>query len=222
MTFAEITSAIQDRLNLTSTASTTRIGKLVNTYNRRVTTAIGIAQMSRPVVGTAIACTIGSGVITFPSMEKVTRVYYLSGSSKKFLDEVTLDELLEIALPPTSDSPKRYAIQSYTNDDVVVRMDVLAETAFTIKADGFSSAATLSGVMPPVFPESYHDILIEGVLQDEYKKMEKLQLAQISSNIYEQRLSDLRYWAAKSLYLDIHQGKRRNSIDWIKIPPEAL
>ena len=221
MTFAEIVSAVQDRLNLTSSASTTRIGKLVNIYYKRTTTSIGLAQVSRPVVGTSIACTIGSPLVTFTNMEKVTRVYYLSGTSKKYLDEVTLDQLLEIPLPPTSDNPKLWAPQSYTNDDVVIRMDVNAATGFALKADGFAVAGTLSGSNTPVFPESFHDILIEGVLQDEYKKMEKLQLAQISSNIYEQRLSDLRYWAAKSLYLDIHQGKRSNSLDWIKIPPEA-
>lgn len=210
MTFSEIVSAVQDRLNLTSSASTTRIGKLVNTYYKRITTSVGIAQMNRPT-STPISTntTIGSAVVSFAGLEKITRVYYLSGTTKVFLDEVTHDEIMEIPLPPTSDSPRKYAIESYTDNDVVVRMDVLAATAFALKADGFATTSTLSGSNVPAFPESYHDILVEGVLQDEYKKMEKLDLARISSNIYEQRLNDLKYWSAKSAYLTIQQGGRR-------------
>jgi hypothetical protein len=35
----------------------------------------------------------------------------------------------------------------------------------------------VSGSQEPAFPESFRDILIEGVLADEYRKLEKATLA---------------------------------------------
>lgn len=164
--------------------------------------------MSRPAHAQSANTTIGSAEVTFTSMEKITRVYILDADSNKiFLDEVTVDELRE-ETPATSDSPRRWAVKSYTNDDVVILLDKLAETQYAVKADGFSTTSTLSGSNTPQFPESFHDILIEGVLADEYMKLEKPDLAKISEMRYERRLSDLRMWAAKSVYLNTRQGER--------------
>lgn len=87
-------------------------------------------------------------------------------------------------------------------------------------ADGHTTLTTLSGNQAPDFPESFHDILIFGVMADEYRKMEKFQFYQASEADFERRLSDLRMWIAKSAYKDIYQGKytgrnlRWNQIGW--------
>ena len=90
-------------------------------------------------------------------------------------------------------------------------MNVIAQTAFTVYADVIATAATLSGSTEPAFPESYHDILIEGVLMNEYKRSEKLALAQDAKREYESRLSDLRLWMALSPNKDLYQNKLNSS-----------
>ena len=207
MTFAEIVSSVQDRLNLTSSASSTRVGTAVNKHYKRLTSALGISHTSRSVFNISANTTIGSAEVTFTSVEKLNRVYYLSGTQKVWLDEVLADEIRE-ENPPTNDSPTKWAYKALGDSSVTVLLDSLAATSYALKADGFITSATLSGVMVPAFPESYHDILIEGVLKDEYKKMEKLPLAKESKAEYEQRLSDLRMWIAKSGYVTIRQGER--------------
>jgi hypothetical protein len=49
---------------------------------------------------------------------------------------------------------------------------VIPQAAFTLQADGYERADTLTGSQEPAFRESFHDILIEGVLADEYRKLE--------------------------------------------------
>lgn len=208
MTFAETVTEIMDRLNLTSSEATTRVGRLVNRYYKRVTTAVGINPAVRQSLTASANTTIGSAEITFTSMEKITRVWYLGSSSEKvFLDEVSLDELREED-PVSSDTPSRWATKTLGATSVVLLLDTLAATTHAIKADGYGIVSTLSGSTAPAFPESFHDILVEGVLQDEYKKLEKGPLATASKREYEERLSDLRMWVAKSKYQLIQQGQR--------------
>ena len=78
---------------------------------------------------------------------------------------------------------------------------------FTLYADALSTVTTLSGSQKPDFPESFHDILIYGAMADEYFKMEKPQMAQMFDQKFEQRLSDLRGFIAKTAYLDQYQGR---------------
>lgn len=87
---------------------------------------------------------------------------------------------------------------------------------FTLYADGHITLATISGNSIPDFPESFHDLLVFGVMADEYRKMEKLQFSKDCENDYEKRLSDLRMWIAKSAWQDIHQGKNVEKYPWLK------
>ncbi len=59
----------------------------------------------------------------------------------------------------------------------------------------------------PLFPSSFHDLLIFGAMATELDKMEKYEFAKKQEAMYQIRLADLRYYIAKSRYLDIHQGK---------------
>ena len=210
MTFTEIVDEIADRLDLTASDDTTRIGRLVNQCYRKVTTSIGL-QLSRRT-NTNTTASISSSNITFSSCEKILNLYDRTVSPYKLLKEVTIDELREDQPYSASDNLTKWAVSSQTADTVVIEIDVIAQTAFSVYADIIATAATLSGSTEPSFPESYHDILIEGVLMNEYKKSEKLALAKESKLEYEQRLSDLKLWMALSSGKDQYQGKLKDSL----------
>jgi len=154
---------------------------------------------------------ISSSLITFTSCEKVFNVYNRNVSPYKKLDEVTLDELREDQPYTLSDGPTKWAVSSHTADTVIIEINKIAQTAFALYADVTATAATLSGSTEPAFPESYHDILIEGVLMNELKRSEKLALAQDAKREYEQRLSDLKLWMALSPNRDLYQNKLHSS-----------
>jgi hypothetical protein len=109
------------------------------------------------------------------------------------------------------DSPTRYAIHSHTADTVTIEINCVPQTAFTLYADAHQVVADLSGSSEPAFPESFHDVIIEGVMADELRKLEKPQLAQMAQKEFDRILSDLKFWVAKENALDIYQGKTSSS-----------
>lgn len=208
MTFDEIVTEIKDRLNLTSTEASTRIGRIVNRYHRKVCAAVNVAHVSKRVLGATKVVTIGNAEVTFSSMEKVTRVWYGADTSKVFLDERTLDELRD-EIDVSGDTPSRWAPLSTLGDGTTtILIDMEPATAYTLKADGYTSTATLAGSNTPRFAEPFHDILVEGPLKDEYKKLKQKALADDSKLEYERLLSDLKFHNAKSAYLKIQQNGR--------------
>ena len=205
MLFTDVRTEILDRLNYTSTDATTRVGRLINKVYRAVGTAIGMSFTRQTAVTEVV--TIGNASVTFSETEKILQVWRLDGSSNPvILSEVLHAELRE-SVTPSSDKPTKWALFSTTSNGCVIRLNAKPATAYTLYADVIAEVADLSGSNEPAFPESFHDILIEGVLKDEYRKLEKIQLARESERAYEQRLSDLRMFVAKSNYLDIQQGK---------------
>lgn len=207
MTFTEIVAEICERCDYTSDDAFTRVGRLVNLCYRRVTTSINL-NPSRAEYANPALTVVGQGYVTFIGMEKVKRVYRTSDSGAKvFLDEITIDELQDMA-SPVEGTPRFWAVKNITATTVVVALDALPGTVYTLYADGSDTQELLSGMMAPKFPESFHDVLIEGVLKDEYKKLHKRDLAADSKNEYENRMSDLRMWIVKSAYLKIKQGQR--------------
>jgi hypothetical protein len=171
MTKGEIVTEIMDRLNLTSTTATTRIGRIVDRYYLRVTSAIGVKTISRRVFDVEATTTIQSAEVEFELMENITRVYYLSDGVKQFLDVKTIDELREDADQLSGDTPSKYAIKTMSAMSVTIYLDMLPESEFTLYADGYGKASVLDDGDQPIFPESFHDILVEGPLIDEYKKL---------------------------------------------------
>lgn len=210
MTFSELQTEILDRLNLSSTAAQTRIGRAINRKYRLITSSIGL-QLSRRTTAQQTV-TMGVSTVTFTNTEKIINVVNRAVTPYKVLDEVTLDEL-EAEMPfAANDGPLKYAIHSHTADTVTILINRIPQTAFTLYADVHQAVAALSGSNEPAFPESFHDIIIEGVLSDELRKMEKPALAQIAQKEYERILSDLRMWIAKSGYLDQYQGKTADNV----------
>lgn len=210
MTFDQIVTDIKDRLNLSSTEATTRIGRACNRKYRIITSAIGMQLSRRATVQKTV--TIGVSTVTFTNCEKIINVVNRAVSPYRTLDEVTLDELQEDMPFTNGAGPTKYAIQSHTADTVTILINRVPQTAYTLYADVHQAISDLSGSQEPAFPESFHDIIIEGVLADELRKMEKPALATIAQREYERLLSDLRMWIAKSGFLEIYQGKTANQL----------
>jgi hypothetical protein len=204
MTFTEIQAEILGRLNLSSTTASTRIGSEINTIYKRVTTAIGLQVARRTEV--QAAASLGSRYLTFTGIEKIITVIDKSSGSDRILNELSFETLQ--AQGVGSEPPQSYAIARMNAGSVQIYLDCIPQTTFTLYAAGHATASALSGSQEPSFPESFHDIIVEGVMEQEYRKLEKLALAQTSKTVYEQRLSDLRMWVAKSVMQDIVQGGR--------------
>lgn len=204
MTFTEIRTEIMDRLGYTSTTAQTRVGRLINKVYRAITTSIGIRRAR--YTNTSMAVTVGNSEVTFSGAEKLLYVWTQTSSGvPTVLTEVPIERLRE-SVASTSDTPKTFGIKSQTSNAVTIRLDSVPETAYTIYADYIAEISDLSGSEQPAFPESFHDIIIEGVLRDEYRKLEKIQLSRESENTYQQRLSDLRMFLAISGTMDMKQG----------------
>jgi hypothetical protein len=202
LTFTEIVNEIADRLNLTSDDALNRIGRGVNRHYKRITSSVGLVVARRAVV--SATASLGSQYLTFSGIEKVISVYDDSSGSVRVLPEVTFDQLRN--QNATTGSPTCYAIARMGSGSVTVFLDCLAQTEFELKADGHETASELSGSQEPSFPESFHDILVEAVLGDELRKLEKSDLAAAADVAAQRLLSDLRMWIAKSGYLNIQQG----------------
>jgi hypothetical protein len=205
LTFSELQTEIMDRLNMSSPAASVRIGRAINRAYRNVTTSIGLQLSRRTTVSKAV--TMGVSTVTFTNVEKVISVENRSTSPYTRLTTVTLEEL-RLDMPyPANDSPTKYAIHSHSADTVTIEINRTPQTAFTLYADVHQTVSDLSGSSEPAFPESFHNVLIEAVLFDEYRKLEKPHLAQMAQKEYDRILSDLKFWVIKENALDTYQGK---------------
>lgn len=211
MTFQEIVDRIAERLNIpaSQTASLARIGRSVNDAYREISTSIGL-DLSRRSVSVTASTSLGVQTVTFNSIEKIERLIDDTSGTIRVIPEVHFDQI-RVLNPAASDVVGKWAVQSWTGTSVTIRLDVLPQTVFTLKADGFSTAATLSGSDVPAFPESFHDIIIDRVLADEYFKQEKVTLSDRAAQRFEKRLSDLRMWRATSITKLTRQAETRLS-----------
>ena len=202
MTFTDIQSEIADRLNLTSVQALARIGRSINERYRWVVSSAGLITTSR---GSATATTtIGNRSLAF-SGEKILSVYNTAFTPPMVLTERTFDELRNSILG--TDPPINYAIQLMGGSTVTIFLGSIPATAYLLTADTETNQAVLQGGMVPAFAEDFHDVLIYGGMVTELEKMEKYDLAAKQESLFEKRLSDLRFFIAKSAYLDIYQGK---------------
>ncbi len=214
MTFTEIVTEVADRLGMTATSDTTRIGRAVNRKYREITTSIGIKNTSRRSTASSVM-SVGSSALSFANVEKVITIYNQNVTPYMQLKEVTLDELRAQRPYVTADYPTEWAVTEVRSDTVWVDLNARAVTGYTLYADVYVLVADLSGSGEPSFPESFHDILYHGVLVDEYMKIEKLALADFSARIVEKRMGELRLWLALSTTKDQYQGKARERSSYL-------
>lgn len=205
MTFDQIVTDVVERFGRASSQSA-RIGRNVNARYKRLTSSLGIK--SREVFDISGNTAIGSKLVTFSGIEQVRRVVDARNlTSPKVLDEVTLDELRNDN-PAASDTPTRWAVYRVGASSVTILLDAVAQTVYALLADGLENATTLSGSTVPAFPESFHDILVEGAAADELKKDEKFRPAEDAEAIVRRRTSELRLHLATSPGLTRRQGQR--------------
>lgn len=207
MTFSEIVSDIAERLNLTDARALTRIGKHVNERYRWLASTVNLQTLARTTV--AASTTIGSSFVTFTGCEKIRSVYNPAYTPAMVLDERTVDELRNG--PLGTDPPSQYAVYTMGATTVTIKLNTVAATVFALGADAEANITTLSGTNVPAFAESYHDLLIFGVLATELEKLEKYEFAKKQEAMFQQRLSELRFFIHKSAYLKQHQGKSSDS-----------
>lgn len=199
-----------DRLNLTSEDAESRIVKRVQDRYRRVTSSNGLVT-SRRVSRTYV---IDPDVVTIlpdfriEGMNKVLRIVRVVGTaSRALVDELSYDDVTSRNL--SAGTPNNWGVKFIGGSYVIITFDRTAEESFTIEVEGVANLGVLSANDEPMFPEDFHDILVEGAMSDELRKLEKADLAGIAENNYKERLSDLKMFIAKSGYLTMYQGKSK-------------
>lgn len=209
MTITELRDRVASRLNLTSPAALTRIVDELNERYRRVTSAIGLNLTRRTTV--QANATIGVTTLTFTGCEKIINVVDRSTTPYRILAEISIEQLRD-RQPSANSFVTYYAIVGYGSSSVTIEMDCIPQTAFTLYADGYAQATTLSGSQIPAFPEDFHDVLFHGAYADELKKMQQFNAAKDAEQEYQNRISDLRMFLAKSVYASIRQNDRSMTV----------
>lgn len=210
MTMNELVEVISEDLSTPSQDAKTRIGHQLNTRYKQITSSIGLSPTRREQL-TAVA-TIGNRNITFTGAEKLDYVFRKVGTKNINLTPITIEEMNELV--PRKDPPTKFAVFSTAPQTVTITLDSTPATGFTLYAHVLGDATTLTNNDQPAFPESFHDILIHGVMADEYRRKEKFNLYKEAEIRFQQRLSDLRMFLAKSAYLDIYRNKNAGSDGW--------
>lgn len=219
MTFTDIQNEIADRLNLTSPQALTRIGRSINERYRWLASSMGFDTIERRVA--SADSVVGNRSMTFgPSpvnVQKLLAVWNPAFTPPFVLGQVNFDELRNQSISAGM-FPQRYAIQLMGADSVTIFLDSTPTSIFPLSADVLSNVTTLSVDDVPAFSGDFHDVLIYGGMATELEKMEKYDLAEKQEGRWNERLSDLRLFQAKSSYLDIYQGRRAPATNLRSLP----
>jgi hypothetical protein len=206
VTITELTSSTAGRLNLSSTDALTRIALRLNDRYRRLTSSIGLQTARRANV--TVNTVVGDPRVIF-AVEKLENVYCGVSGTLRVLAEHTFDEWrIANTIRPLSGTPEFYAIENTGAATVEIVLHPTPDAILALNADGMAPAATLAGSDVPAFPADFHDALVFGAMADEYAKLGNPQQSMYYEAQYEQRVADLRFFIAKSNYLQIHQGPR--------------
>jgi len=212
MTFTEIQTRAAERLNITSSEGLARIGRYINDRYARLTSSIGLPTSRR--TSTTAATVAGNPRVTF-TIEKIERIYATTTGQRRVLQEISYDEWRNANVYQNgSGAPERYAIELQGASTVTVVLDPVPSGIETLSVDGLANASTLSGSDVPAFSKDFHDALVFGAMADEYDKLEKPSLSQRYETLYNERVADLRYFLAKSSYLQRKQGESNRTKRW--------
>lgn len=205
MTFVNLQDRVMARLNLTTTAARTRIKDILNERLRRVATSTNVGRTRYGAISTAtvaatptVTTTGGGGQ---PGIIKVRTVSI--PLENRVLDERTVDQMKTYD-PDLSQTgiPRFYAIQKINATTLLIRLWPTPDAVYTLTIEGILAGTDMSADADvPGMPEDFHDMLVYGALADEYPHLEKTDLALFNEQKFEKRLSDLKYFIAKSAYL---------------------
>lgn len=205
MTFLQLQNRVMSRLNWSSTDARTLVKEYLNERYREVQSSLGLTPTRR---GTAtVNTTSGNRTLAFTGVAKLLGVFDAT-ILKRPLEETTVDDIRTIdAADAVSGTPTHYAIQKHQNDTITLLLHPVPNAVSALVADALLSGTEMvNDADEPTLPTDFHDLLIHGAEADGRMKMEKMPLAQMSLSQYHKRLSDLRYFIAKSAHL--HQVPR--------------
>ena len=203
MNFTDIRQAVLDYTLLTHPESAARVGKAINRHYRRVTATLGLDAAR--FVTRSVSMSVGVRTVTFTEIEKIDRILDTTDSTAiRLLQEVSVHDLR--SAQPGAGQPCQWACQNSDADSVTVLTDTLPQTAYSLQADGWTTLADLTGADEPVFPESFHDILVWYVISEELLKKEKDKLAGAYHQKATSLLAELRFFLADSHTKDTVQG----------------
>lgn len=205
MTFEQLQDAVMDRLNLTSVEARTRIKAALNLRYREVQSTLNLARTRRGLV--TVSTVSGQATVTQSGVAKILGLY--DGDVRHaVLEEIALPTLFQLsAVDDTVGTPVRYAIDQHLADVVVLRFYPRPNAAIALDGDALLAGTDMADDDDePTIPVDFHDILMQGVLADEYMKVEKTRPAGLACEAkFEKRLGELRYFLVKSSYLTTRQ-----------------
>lgn len=208
MTFTELVNEVMARTRQTSTEAQTRIGREVNDRYRRVQTTVGLGT-SRPMTVSALTIA-GEQSVSVPASKVIDVWIDQPAGLRRMLQQITFNDWRsrQVSVNPNNGQPTFYAIGSWGSDTVAIYFSPIPDQVYTVKADVLGLAVPLIGAMAPWFSADFHDVIMYGALADEWTQLKQEELARGATGLYEQRLSELRYYIAKENSLAIVQGGR--------------
>jgi hypothetical protein len=116
-----------------------------------------------------------------------------------------------------SGAPLLYAVEKIGATTSTLHFYPKPDAIYAVQIDGLLVGTDLTADADvPGIPEDFHDILIDGVLADEYGDMEDQQASMVKSeNAYTLRLRELRYFISKSAWLSRRQGGESDYPSWL-------
>lgn len=206
MTYLQIQTEVMDRLNLTSTEARTRIKAFINARYRKLATSCSLGRVR---FGTVSFATV-AGTFTYSpaTLAKPLTISYAGGN--RILEQRTMDEIrLNDPDSSTTGAPQTFCLQKFGATTCTLYIWPKPDAIYTLSADGILVGTELAADGDiPVFPEDFHDILVFGGCADELMKMEKPSLSEKMELQTAARSRDLRYYMAKTTYLNLQQGEQ--------------
>lgn len=201
MTLVQLEDRIMARLGLTTTQQRERIRDEINDRLRQTTSALNLGRTRR---GSKTFTTVSGTATVIASGISVLETLYDPTVRKAPLDEVTMpwirahDASLEVL-----GTPEVYAIKTHTNDVMTLHLYPKPDAVYALVADVLLAGTDLSSSSDqPNFPSDFHDLLVDGVLADEYNRVEKAQpMAAAHERKFEKRLGELRLHLARTAML---------------------
>ena len=200
MTFLEIQDAVMDSLNLTSDDARERVKNTINRKYREVQSSVRMDLTRRTTVSGQTASGVSTMVV---SGAKIFDVYD-KDNLKTTLGQVSLTQLRNMDAPQeVVGIPYIWAEANRVAESTTIELFPQPTAANWLYFDVLDNATDLSDdADEPTFPADFHDILVEAARYEELRKMDKMMpLAQESFGRFKERMSDLRYFLAKSAYL---------------------
>lgn len=213
MTFKEVQDSVMGRVNQTSTVARDRIKGFINLRCRDVQTTVNLGSVRR---GSVDCTTISGESFIIPSGVIKPLTVRLPALNRVF-GERSVDQLR--VFDPAEQwvgAPELFAIYKTLPDGVELMLMPQPDGAYDLTMDAVLRGTDMTQDDDvPGFPEDFHDILIYGALADEYDHLEKEDESVKAETKYERRMSQLRYFVQKSIYLHrMQSGYMFSNWEW--------